>query len=196
MAKTRAPKTEKTAHITMMYVHRSISDIEGSSDLFCGHCGDTYIMSLPCNMQMFTGQIQAFTRQHRSCKPDPAIAARIKARYDAETYAGDPWAWFIGGATGVSSETIFGVMMRVAVKAYGAPHDPDDFSRCRLLLQVKPDWRPRLGEVAARFPVEWAALVEHWDELEALWMEENPNGEACSMPRLYERIKQLRATAE
>ena len=38
-----------------------------------------------------------------------------------------------------------------------------------MLLDAVPEWRARLGEMAKVGP-EWAALVERWAELEALYV--------------------------
>lgn len=70
---------------------------------------------------------------------------------------------------------------------YAYPHDPSDFGRCLGLLDACPELRDRLPEMAATGR-EWAALVAHWEELEALLREEAPTG-LC--PRLYARMKEL-----
>ena len=45
------------------------------------------------------------------------------------------------------------------------PHDPEDLGRCLRLLRIIPEWRDRIGEMAACGPV-WAALSARWDDLE------------------------------
>lgn len=82
-----------------------------------------------------------------------------------------PMDWILGGDTGVSSKTIFAVM--VGRRMDGAllpnvPFDADDFGRCYRLLKAFPEWRERLPEVAERHP-EWSALVGAWAELEAMY---------------------------
>ena len=79
--------------------------------------------------------------------------------------------WIVNGDIGISSRTIWAVMMGVADRAaliswwrYGTPKDTDDFSRCYKLLALLPHWRKRLPEVAAIFPL-WGPLVRDWDEL-------------------------------
>ena len=112
-------------------------------------------------------------------------------KYPHPTPQGDPVAWMAGGDTGISSETIWFVMMgRKPTKQYfypSPPSDPSDFGRCYRLLALMPSWRPRLPEVAAKYP-EWKGLVEHWDELTTLWNEESPTGKC---PKLYDRMKEL-----
>lgn len=84
-------------------------------------------------------------------------------------------AWFHDGHVGLSSKCIWFVMngtdpLTLAAKGGGEhPLDPDDFSRCYLLLQRNPDWRARIGEMAA-VSRAWAALAAHWDELERLFL--------------------------
>lgn len=108
-----------------------------------------------------------------------------------ETRDGDAIGWLINGDTGISSETIWSVMMsRRIEKSYwraDVPQDPDDFGRCYRLLKVMPSWRERLPEVATKYPA-WKPLVGAWDELTALYEEELPRKSA---PKLYARMRQL-----
>lgn len=55
------------------------------------------------------------------------------------------------------------------------------------MLEAIPEWRGRIHEAADLSP-QWAVLLEHWDELEALYREEEPSGIA---PRCYARMKEL-----
>ena len=50
-----------------------------------------------------------------------------------------------------------------------------------------PDYRARLHEMAAVSP-QWTALVDHWDELAALYDNEVRSGRA---PRCYARMREL-----
>lgn len=98
--------------------------------------------------------------------------------------------WLHGFDTGTSSKTIFEVLSgRPVLGSWNAsiPYDPDDFGRCFRLLEIFPEWKNRLPEVAKKYPA-WTPLVEHWAELEALYIEELPKGRA---PKLYERMKAL-----
>jgi hypothetical protein len=105
---------------------------------------------------------------------------------DVETRA---FWWIINGKTGESSITIFAVMVGVKCENHypGHPYDSGDFGRCSDLLRLIPEWRERLPEVSALYP-EWRGLVEHWDELEALYQAEK---EADRCPGLYERMCEL-----
>ncbi len=95
--------------------------------------------------------------------------------------------WVTGGDTGVSSLTIWAVMMGVKPEHGSYPYDPSDFGRCYRLLKLMPEWRSRLREVVMDYP-EWRDLVHNWDELEKLFEEESPSG---TCPKLYRRMQEL-----
>lgn len=107
------------------------------------------------------------------------------------TADGDAIGWLSNGDTGISSETIWSVMMGRPVKErhWNMPRDPDDFGRCYRLLKIMPSWRERLPEVSAKFP-GWKPLVDAWDELTALYEQEVPNHHGRA-PKLYERMQVL-----
>lgn len=74
--------------------------------------------------------------------------------------------WFNSGKTGASSKCIaFHLTGRDSSGDY--PHDASDFGRCVGLLNAVPELRVDLPKMASlnRY---WAALVEQWDEIEAL----------------------------
>ena len=100
-----------------------------------------------------------------------------------------PIDWLLSGDTGISSECICGVMTKSKVRDSSPPSDPSDFGRCYRLLQHFPGWRPRMGEVAAKFP-EWTALVREWDALTALYELESKNKDGRA-PKLYDRMQVL-----
>ena len=80
--------------------------------------------------------------------------------------------WIRNGERGISSEVIFetlsGNLLLCEDWNYNTPQDPSDFSRCYELLQLIPEWRPHLNEVAEKHP-HWKLMVEHWGELESLF---------------------------
>lgn len=119
-------------------------------------------------------ECKAFERAHRRCKA-PALALPPP---------GTPEEWLAGDDTGVSSLTIYSVMTGVRVRHTGVPLDADDFGRCHRLLGLFPEWRARLGEVAARYP-EWRGLVDAWGDLESLHEQGDEQG-------LYLRILSMR----
>jgi len=84
-----------------------------------------------------------------------------------------PEEWIVNGEVGVSSKTIWAVMMGVVTGKqecnwrHDTPKDPDDFKRCHKLIMAIPEWRPRLPEVAAVFP-KWIPFIREWDKLEKM----------------------------
>jgi hypothetical protein len=75
--------------------------------------------------------------------------------------------WRAGRDTGASSKTLCAMMLGETPRYRDHPHDGDDLGRCLRLLELIPEWKPRLPEMAAVSPY-WAALVENWADLERL----------------------------
>lgn len=105
--------------------------------------------------------------------------------------------WLQRGDRGVSSETIVEVLEGLPIGTLvgrntgRCPQDPSDFRRCVLLLRAVPSYRARLGELASVSP-GWAALVEHWQELEDLLSEEiGPALVSGQAERTYQRMRAL-----
>jgi hypothetical protein len=107
----------------------------------------------------------------------PKWTAEIDA--DAKTrFPDDPEGeWLHGGHVGTSSLTLFALLCSPQWKGpalsrlgrgESVPHDLDDFTRCRRVIEdVRHEWRGRLVEVAAQRP-EWLPFVERWDTLSAI----------------------------
>ncbi len=97
--------------------------------------------------------------------------------------------WLRTGKRGVSSEAIVSVMEGIPLNQYGLRHpvDPSDFMRCYLLLEAVPEYRSRLKEMRT-VSNEWMVLVDHWEELEALYREE---AEQEFATKLYHRMREL-----
>jgi hypothetical protein len=116
--------------------------------------------------------------------------------------------WLTSGQVGISSKAIWCVMNGMTPErgTFGNyPHDPDDFSRCYLLLQRNPEWRARLDEVRP-LRREWSALVDHWDELEQLFLaifggtytEADYHAreyDRAASARMYDRMKEIEEQA-
>ena len=93
--------------------------------------------------------------------------------------------WAATGETGVSSKAMLATMMGKPPKdRFCYPHDNSDLGRCIGLLDAVPEFRDRLSEMKAVGP-EWAALVDHWAELEAMYRKESASRE------LYDRMKAI-----
>ncbi len=106
-----------------------------------------------------------------------------------------PEQWILSNDTGISSKTIWAVMMDVNISdirqtcSFDIPHDPSDFGRCFRLLELFPEWRTRLPEVAEQFP-KWKPMVEHWPEMEALYREELPTSNAVKLYKLMKKLEE------
>jgi len=100
--------------------------------------------------------------------------------------------WRERGETGLSSLTIWAALAGSITKDPSYPYDPDDYRRCKLLLDLIPEWRTRLCEVTKRFP--WFLPFEsRWDEFDRLYTEEAPSGTA---PKLYDLMQIAGSEAE
>ena len=101
--------------------------------------------------------------------------------------------WLGGPDTGQSSKAIVSWMERDVTLAATMgnrleyPRDPADLGRCIRLMDIEPSYRARIREMADASP-QWAALVFHWNELEALYREELPSGKA---PKCYDLMQSL-----
>jgi len=100
-----------------------------------------------------------------------------------------PEQWIVGRDTGISSITIWAVMMGVKPSWPSVPLDPSDFGRCFRMLCLIPGWRARLPEVASVYP-EWTRLVGHWQEIESLYMEECSRADGMAL-KTYARMQEL-----
>lgn len=171
------------------------------------------VIRKPAPIEGFTKLLKQFEREGfkrlsiKLCGPLDAVAVLTKTDEDAERWASEidgkaqrnsggdaELAWICGTDTGTSSLTIFSVLAERGYLATNKGHylgnppwDPDDFGRCYRLLELFPQWRGRLREVAAKHKA-WRGLVDNWSELESLYMEELPKRTA---PKLYERMKEL-----
>lgn len=161
----------------------------------CGKCQHEWFVAwLPLS-------VEAFVRVSRGMKCSNCGSKQVMhGLLPRPTEQGDAIGWLSNGDTGVSSETIWFVMMgRPADPRFtpDTPRDPSDFGRCYRLLQVMPGWRARLPEVALAHPKRWPAFVEHWDELAALYEQViGPSGKGWDIPAsraLYARMQQLEA---
>jgi len=102
--------------------------------------------------------------------------------------------WLLHGERGISSEAIVSQITGFNIchsrcRGIDHPRDPADFRRCRELLETVPYCRRHLDRMKTRSPI-WARLVECWDELERLYVEECLTG-TCH--KLYEKMQALTA---
>lgn len=111
--------------------------------------------------------------------------------------------WLASGERGLSSEAI---VIRLTGESWWAgltprsvldhPWDPGDLRRCMKLLDAVPLARVSLPLMRDVSP-QWAALVDHWDELTNLLTEEIPDilhaarANGGRAPRTYARMQDL-----
>ena len=82
--------------------------------------------------------------------------------------------WLFHGRVGMSSKAmaaVFAGMQEKYSPSYTIPFDPSDFNRCLMLLEVVPEGREMMGEVAKINP-EWKLIVNRWDEIERCFIDE------------------------
>jgi hypothetical protein len=101
-------------------------------------------------------------------------------------------AWLHGSDRGISSNTIVEHLTGFPALGGGAPsypHDADDLGRCVRLLIACPELRARVLEMRTCSPV-WAAMVDRWDELIAVYLEEvkDPSEGTCRTDVLLREI--------
>lgn len=102
-----------------------------------------------------------------------------------------PEEWIISRDTGISSKTIWAVMMGLEYHDPCTPSDPEDFGRCFRLLQNFPQWKKRLNEVSAKHP-KWKSLIENWNKLEKLFIKEGSEDSSNrNHPELYHLMKNI-----
>ena len=82
--------------------------------------------------------------------------------------------WIVGDDTGLSSKTIWSVMTGTIPKYPDRPYDGADFGRCYRMLELVPEWKDRLVEVAVFYP-EWMPIVLEWKRLEAAYLADVQN---------------------
>jgi hypothetical protein len=152
------------------------------SDFFCVHCGarEKVLPIALSRIRALEALGLAFAAEHEDCVETDTSPSRLAAS--------SPTAWLNSGDTGLSSATIWSVMTEqpfpLANFAAGAmPADADDFGRCHRLLERFPGWRPRMPEVAAKHP-GWSRLVEAWERLTAVYVQEGP----AALGRALERL--------
>jgi len=114
--------------------------------------------------------------------------------------------WLANGETGISSEEMafrLGGVKKKKEWCTTHPSDPDDLNRCIKFLVAVPSARESIGEMRAVSP-EWRVLVDHWDELEKMFIEEVgfnwSKGKSAKktydrMQELFDSVRRKKATA-
>lgn len=96
--------------------------------------------------------------------------------------------WLRDGQVGASSRSIHDHMLGLTPKRgyYDHPHDPDDLNRCLLLLDLIPEWKPRMGEMA-QHGRQWSALAISWESITEMFLREAGLDweHHCKAPKTY-----------
>lgn len=100
--------------------------------------------------------------------------------------------WLRDGQVGMSSRAIYCHMTGGEEKRWSYPSDPDDLNRCLLLLDLIPEWKERMGEMATRGGA-WTGLAVRWEELTTTFLDEVGLGwsKANSAPKTFALMKQV-----
>ncbi len=164
----------------------------------CGQCHHEWAVGFsPLPLSVMVALLKGQSKKCPLCK---SKASPMMGWFPRTDHTGKTvWDWVYSGDTGISSLTIWSVLMGQVppdpsvgdddpATLGDTPGDPSDFARCSRLLAIDPTWRARLVEVSDRYPA-WAPLVAEWDALEALYQEGAESGEC---PALYERLQALR----
>lgn len=103
--------------------------------------------------------------------------------------------WLFSRDTGMSSKAILGHMM-AGVSDGSYPHDPSDLGRCLRLLEIFPQWKERIPEMAKYGPV-WTVYARHWPDLQKSMEEEVGIGweKGRKAPKTYELMHRLEQQA-
>ena len=109
-----------------------------------------------------------------------------------ETVYSKAMFWLNNGQTGSSSETMWNCLMGNKDFSISFPYDPSDFNRCYGLLEMVPEWKSRLSEVAVLSP-EWKGIIENWDKLVAYLKDQKNTGNLNGM---YQFMQDLRGEAK
>ena len=133
--------------------------------LFCFHCGTSQTMPVPMPVDIATAMMKAFYKLHKNCEKtwvEPVNDPDGKNEIQNERW------WMEKGEHGMSSKTMFNILnnngYRVQNYYNSFPHDPDDFSRCYLLLKSCPHLKLNLSRMKSVNPT-WSNLVDNWDKL-------------------------------
>ncbi len=111
--------------------------------------------------------------------------------------------WLASGDTGSSSKAIMlWLSSGVIDSSWGAdtPRDAGDLARCLRLLEVIPEWKMRMPEMAGAGGL-WPTFIKHWDNIVATFMQEcngkipEKYGEWPDFTKTYELMKSAHATA-
>jgi hypothetical protein len=164
----------------------------------CLHCFTTQDMPQSCDIDVYLAASRAFINKHARCQApsEPRCDFCHSAEHTRDKHVNAtcrwPQDWPRCGDVGTSSMALWNHFQRGHAPCPNAPVDPDDFGRCYRLLHAPwaATWRERIDEMVV-YP-EWGPLVAQWADMERLYEEERPSGQA---PKLYALMQRLRGVA-
>lgn len=99
-----------------------------------------------------------------------AHSAEIAGALAAQTTERRALLWLAGRDSGLSSQAIAYHMLGLSSNG-NYPLDPSDLGRCLRMLELFPEWKPRISEMAS-YSKCWAGLCARWDALAAMMADE------------------------
>lgn len=104
-------------------------------------------------------------------------------------------SWLLSGDTGNSAKTIVKYFLQACNDIYFrsnsmfpykiskittpavpiCPSDFDDFERCYKLLEIIPEWKEKIHNIAKLSP-QWETLIDNWDAIEKRYLEREKYG--------------------
>lgn len=107
--------------------------------------------------------------------------------------------WLAGRDTGLSSECV-ALFLSAGVSNGSSPMDMNDWGRCMRLLDIMPEWKGRMAEMAEAGG-RWPAFAKRWAELADTWQAENgttspPKYDWPECPKSVELFREIRDEAD
>ena len=100
--------------------------------------------------------------------------------------------WIVNGSVGISSKTMWGVLMGVKVERGDKPYDPDDFSRCYGLYKSCELKQFDLNKIARILPY-WKPYIDNWQKLSLMYeLNIKQNWKNSKEIGMYEFMRELR----
>ena len=153
---------DTTGTVVLGFGPQSIDWITKASKL----CGKDAVMC-PQTAQMAGANLAAGEPEALAALRERLEAGALQAQQQATPGLSEAATrWLASGERGISSETIFSTITGIKVSdgCKGHPHDPDDFRRCRLLLEQVPELVPLFHKMRSVSPT-WHALADNWDAI-------------------------------
>lgn len=105
--------------------------------------------------------------------------------------------WIVNGKVGISSKTMWTVLQGVDIGNNGnKPYDPDDFSRCYLLIKECNLIKADLQKIARELPY-WKPYIDKWDDLTKMFeTNQKNNWNNYKEVGMYELMQEIRKESD